>query len=272
MEDPDNNRKRPRSTWQSRGRSRRRVTGGESESKNAKKPPPPTPKCSVCTTGEPNYKCPKCLKTYCSIACCRKHKEGLCSGKKQEEASTASGDAGVKSKYDVKAIQPIGHPAKRDPSAHEDLEEGWKMTPEMIETMHGSEWLHQELADQGLRTLIERIATASNVVQRNHNTQQEDVIEELFKEHPMLKLFVDKLLVHTGVLVERQREDTSDDLHELLQDEGGNSRCDLELKPLVRRTRAPLKADEESSSNSDSEVSTDSSSEVSSSDSDDSSD
>ena len=31
--------------------------------------------CIVCAAEKPNYKCPKCLQRYCSLECCKIHKE-----------------------------------------------------------------------------------------------------------------------------------------------------------------------------------------------------
>ena len=33
------------------------------------------PICIVCAAEKPNYKCPKCLQRYCSLECCKTHKE-----------------------------------------------------------------------------------------------------------------------------------------------------------------------------------------------------
>jgi hypothetical protein len=55
--------------------------------------------CGVCQSLSPKYKCPKCLVPYCSIACCKTHKEAHHSAaatavlpveaKEEEEAVTA---------------------------------------------------------------------------------------------------------------------------------------------------------------------------------------
>ncbi|KAI9984196.1 hypothetical protein PInf_013769 [Phytophthora infestans] len=34
--------------------------------------------CMVCETTESKYKCPTCRAPYCSLACCKKHKETPC--------------------------------------------------------------------------------------------------------------------------------------------------------------------------------------------------
>ncbi|KAL3663149.1 hypothetical protein V7S43_011560 [Phytophthora oleae] len=34
--------------------------------------------CAVCETAEAKYKCPTCRAPYCSLVCCKKHKETPC--------------------------------------------------------------------------------------------------------------------------------------------------------------------------------------------------
>jgi len=100
-----------------RGRGRGGPRRGRNEttiSKQQNRPPPPARCCSVCTTGAPNYKCPKCRAIYCSIACCRAHKQDHCAAaadpkqpeedgaateKNENEGSQGAAAAKVRSKY-----------------------------------------------------------------------------------------------------------------------------------------------------------------------------
>ena len=34
--------------------------------------------CAICETAEAKYKCPTCRAPYCSLVCCKKHKETPC--------------------------------------------------------------------------------------------------------------------------------------------------------------------------------------------------
>jgi hypothetical protein len=196
--------------------------------------------------------------TYCSVACCRKHKSELCgkSGSNDDEKNeyeTTSPHHGMQkqtSKYvsDVAQLTPKQDEKKEENGPHthwEDLEEGWRMTSDMVEAMESSAWLKEELSDPGLQRLISRIAEASDAVVagrgRDETTQQERVLEQIQSDNPQFKQFIDKLLVLTGVL-EREESDTVN-LEEWLR--GGDNSTHLVLKGLERRRRS---GDEEKSS------------------------
>ncbi|KAG6614384.1 putative MYND Zn-finger protein/hormone receptor interactor [Phytophthora cinnamomi] len=54
--------------------------------------------CAVCETAEAKYKCPTCRAPYCSLVCCKKHKETPCESapvpeKPQESPTPASAPA-----------------------------------------------------------------------------------------------------------------------------------------------------------------------------------
>jgi len=120
----------------------------------------------------------------------------------------------------------------RKEEADDDLEEGWKLEPGMIELVERSTWLRDELQDEGLRHLLLRVVTASknvvavgggagrndrnnrrgrNAFQRNNYcvataaviTEQEQLLERLKSEYPQFGNFLDKLLLLAGIL-ERQ--------------------------------------------------------------------
>ena len=260
--------------------------------------------CTVCTTGAPNYKCPKCRAIYCSIACCRKHKEEFCSANVPEKsegeisrkvdpsitgssdpfggASAAAKLPAPRSKYILEADIPALNEQKQQQQQQQkearkrrrqdyddDLETGWKITEDMVNAMHNSTWLREELADKGLQHLITRIASASPSVtgggsRNNHNkkggnattaaaatTAQEQLLDELTSSNPQFKLFLDKLLVTTGIL-ERQGSDANVDLSEWLrlgpQNDGP---MQLQLKPLPSGRVASVPETSSNSRNSD---------------------
>lgn len=253
-----------------RGKSRRRV-GNNVPGGGSKQHQPPAPKCSVCESDEPKYKCPKCRLTYCSVVCCRKHKEESCNKETEEKvAASAAGAAKAgalppKSKYMGGNLPTDAVPKRRterDSNPYEDLDESWKMTEQMVQLMHGSEWLRTELQDSGLRHLILNIMAASTVVGENEETEQEQLIEQIKVDYPHCKRFIDKLLVLTGVL-ERQKEDADVDMKEWLEGEL-DDRHPLVLKPIAGRPKIALPKDNDESSDGDSD---DSSSEATSSDS-----
>jgi hypothetical protein len=91
----------------------------------------------------------------------------------------------------------------------DSLDEGWKMTPDMMEALDKSAWLRNELTDGGLRQIIHSIVTSSDRVERNGRTQQEAQLSVLKQKYPNFATFCDKLLTLTGVL-ERQRPIAAD--------------------------------------------------------------
>lgn len=163
-----------------------------------------TPTCSVCNIIEnPKYKCPKCRFTYCSINCCKVHKETLCcivnnkhptedKGQNenvisQDEVSsiieTNISATSMKSKYisqtdliqlisDMKQQQCIvkGENDDSDSDDDSDDDDGWQMNIEMIDSMKQSLWLKNELKnDIGLRNLLESIINKSNRIPKQQH-------------------------------------------------------------------------------------------------------
>lgn len=271
----NNNNANRRGNKSNRGRAGRGGGGGRGGQQHQRKPPPaPAPaKCSVCTTGEPKYKCPVCRKTYCSVVCCRTHKETCKKETAEKDGPGTSSDANAptsaqaaKSKYlaDVPTTTTPSQPVTRDPHAYEDLDDSWKMTNDMTEKMQASAWLRTELQDSGLRHVLAQIANASTICGPNKQTQQEFEIEKAKVDYPHIKRFLDKLLVMTGVL-QRQREDGEMNLQAWLENDTEKDAAPLVLKPIAGRPQlAPTKNNAETDSDGDEGSSSD--------DSDDSSD
>jgi zinc finger HIT domain-containing protein 3 len=206
------------------------------------------------------YKCPKCRIAYCSVQCCRAHKEKGCQ----------PNETPVTSKYlppNLLLRDIPQNPIPRRKNQDDDLEEGWKITDNMKIAMDSSDWLKKELHDGGLRQIIHEICLVSNTVANGGKTHQELALEEAKRNYPSFGTFVDKLLVLTGVL-ERQHTDT--DLSQWLEEDDLGP---LALVSIPRQIRAPLNTTDESCSASDSEESdsdeSESSEETSCSDSDD---
>jgi hypothetical protein len=213
--------------------------------------------------------------TYCSVVCCRKHKEESCNTETAEKVAACAGAGALapKSKYVEGNLptDPIPHRrTEGDPDPYEDLDESWKMTDRMIELMQGSEWLRTELQDSGLRHLILKVVAASNIVGRNEQTEQEQEIEQIKSDYPHFKRFIDKFLVLTGVL-ERQKEDAEIDMKKWLERESGDTHP-LILKPIAGRQKTALSKEDFELPDGDSDDSegTSSDNSDSSSDSDDS--
>lgn len=208
------------------------------------------PKCSVCHEGDPKYKCPKCRASYCSIVCCRRHKEeeGLCQSVDRSEnvrkqdivATLRPSQFAVTAEYFQQRLAPFLSQTVpgRQVRGNTDLgmeDDDWKMTNEMVQAMHASEWLRDQLRDDSLRQVITGLVQAPNVTRRNSSTTlQEDCLDQLKQVSPDFQLFVDKLLVLVGTL---QRPDEGTSLEEWLREPSGNE--PLMLKPLPsKRKRA----------------------------------
>ena len=207
----------------------------------AKKQDTSPPSCSVCKLVSTDkvcankYKCPKCREPYCSVACYKRHKEVCTAAAEAKQATESSSTAasladnsGPKSKYllsrdgDNTIVEdPLGLVAKHqkqhgnaggkgqarqqlEESDDDSLDEGWKITDSMKTTLDKSNWLHSELGDGGLRQIIHKIVHSSNTIQENGRTRQEEELELAKASYPNFELFMDKLLVLSGVL-ERQR-------------------------------------------------------------------
>ena len=244
------------------------------------------PCCCVCQAGKPSYKCPKCRSPYCSVACCRKHKENDCTTAAASSAND-NGDTdgpnkrlrasryvpeGTFTESDIRALESGVRPAGRNEDAYEDMDEEWKVSPEMLDRINNCQWLREELdRDDGLRCLIHKIVSASPNVGRNRRglTEQERLLEQLKSQYPRFERFINALLFSAGVLVPAQHLDEesghgtsqSPDPKEILEEDR-----DHELVLIPLRDRRPLAAttnasDSDSDSSSDDQVTSDDSSE-----------
>ena len=250
-----------------RGASRRQFTHRHKDRSNSERGgatgvKPPESLCSVChQIPQPKYKCPKCRLSYCSVDCCRKHKD-QCS--QQPPASLidngvvgdASGHVRAReSKYLEMHMIPsdVGKETKQPvvmTNAYEDMDEGWQITDEMISAMKESAWLREELQDVGLRHLIYQIASSSvNVVKsfrgssgvghdKEPETEQEQALFRLKENYPKFRSFVDRLLVLTGIL-ERQGDALNQSLQDWLDD-------DIHQGPLLLKTPANVSGSSQS--------------------------
>ena len=232
-------------------------------------PPPPEPKgCSVCKIVKenepPKYKCPKCRATYCSVACCRKHKE-ICPGK-QEAKCTPATTNGTSSATNTTTTTSTAQPqtptkestadaesSDTDYSSDGDessLEDGWEITDEMKVALRNSTWLRTELQDGGLRDMIasvvksERKYKSYHKKQRNNRNHRNRGPRNAQPNHPHEDLasnrqtnqnfdsFMDKLLVLADVL-ERQEETLDLETGQKLA-AGASNRNEEELEEWLR--------------------------------------
>lgn len=192
--------------------------------------------CSVCNVADPKYKCPKCRSTYCSIDCCRKHKEELCSNVMTEDTAQVvnqerqGDDTVVMQKYKISKyltksefakissenkmdLNDLKKKQQEEVEADEDLSPGWQMTQDMVKIMRKSKWLKDELSDCGLQKLILNIVSSSgNIVNANRRgyassqqskqsttTYREQMLSDIKSQYPQFQIFVNKLLYLTGI-------------------------------------------------------------------------
>uniref|UniRef100_A0A7S0TET9 HIT-type domain-containing protein n=1 Tax=Pseudo-nitzschia delicatissima TaxID=44447 RepID=A0A7S0TET9_9STRA len=216
--------------------------------------PPPPLGCSVCRVAKenepPKYKCPKCRATYCSVVCCRKHKE-ICPGKTPEQATIAANTITTERPTSSATI-PSAPSSQQPPDSESDyssggddssLEDGWEITDDMKNALRNSTWLREELQDGGLKDMIKEVVKSERRQKsfyrnrkRQNNKQQRggkqppmDPHENLAakrRENQNFDAFMDKLLVLADVL-ERQNSENS------------NSRNEEELEEWLRRTWDP---------------------------------
>ncbi|KAL3927651.1 MAG: hypothetical protein SGBAC_012997 [Bacillariaceae sp.] len=242
-----------------------------------------TPKlcCLVCAVEEPKYKCPKCTARYCSVGCCKKHKE-VCPGIPGNAAAATSDTAASNAKESSEKNTPANHKskymnsldmeqtmaqyiAKRQEQVDRDnfqgnsdndddsIDEGWKVSEEMKQALFHSEWLRDELQDGGLRLLI------GQVVSTPHGPQKQQVLQEIKERYPSFGVFVDKLLYLTGVLEEDDQAATVADKEVLELDwteEGMRPALALKTKerkklPVFEPVSQSSSSEEEESSSSD---------------------
>lgn len=220
--------------------------------------------CSVCGVVDGKYKCPKCRVSYCSVTCCKKHKES-CSVLLESSTAISKEQSrkmlGVKeSKYllaDELTRDPLENAIRRRKICEEnedDLEEGWSITTQMMDMLDNSEWLRKELEDGGLRQLIAEIDCADDVedglTQNNSRTyrkspklgakpelsQREIVFMRIKQTNPKFSEFIDKLLLLAGVL--QKEEDPNEPINKFLQIEGKDSLGHVTLVPIPKRRKA----------------------------------
>lgn len=196
--------------------------------------------CGVCGGDESKYKCPKCRLPYCSVKCCKEHKEKCPALIQDETKKTIENNDSNSSVQDKATIQSDACAKKtskylsaddltRDPLENavrrrnmldeddEDLEEdGWRITKEMMEKIDSSEWLRKELADGGLRQIIAEIDAADDEegeqsIRQRKRPKLGAMPEPSAREVSLMKArhvnhkfssFIDRMLVTAGVLVE----------------------------------------------------------------------
>ena len=187
--------------------------------------------CSVCKEADKvaKYKCPKCRALYCSVVCCKYHKE-VCGAATAPATSTTTGKtAGTTNKNSTTtckaaatttttlspyekillSLQPKSsslnhnisgrhhnqHQNKNDDSDDDD-DPNWNISTDMKDSVRKSKWLSDQLQDGGLRDVLEKIVELKNPTN----------LEEVTQHYPQFATFIDKLLVLAGILERSDNE------------------------------------------------------------------
>jgi hypothetical protein len=160
--------------------------------------------CTVCALANPKYKCPKCRQPYCSVSCCKSHRDS-CSAHLGTESSILQPSSITtlkdKSKYlpqdtlEIYQESYITHPSAAAATSKEEDEdvEKWPITDEMKRSLSDSPWLRKELVDGGLRQIITNIDSSPY-------EQRKELLHKGICDNSNFRNFIDQLLVTAGVL------------------------------------------------------------------------
>jgi len=229
--------------------------------------------CGVCDDGVAKYKCPKCRFPYCSVKCCKEHKESCpalkstdgssydkmnarkCAAKLSSIDGTPSQSEEI-SKY-LSAEQltrdPLENSVRRrrmldESDEEDDLDDSWRITRDMMDRIDNSEWLRKELSDGGLRQIIAQIDMANDNMDNYERgrrkrpklgtepdpSPREIALMKAKHTNPKFSNFVDRLLLTSEVLVEGEKTKEQEIASLLL---GKNEFVGpVSLAPLQKRT------------------------------------
>ncbi|XP_025836513.1 zinc finger HIT domain-containing protein 3 [Agrilus planipennis] len=114
-------------------------------------------KCSICENADGIYKCPVCLVYYCSVACCKKHRELKCDiAKPVENTETAIKDEATAQKLITSDTVPV----------------------EKLKLLRESSELKNVLANPHLRNLLKAVDSCSDP----DKVMQKVMLEPIFVE------------------------------------------------------------------------------------------
>jgi len=138
-----------------------------------------------------------------------------------------------------------------DSSEDESLDEDWKITDEMKESLRHSSWLKEELEkSSGLESLIR------SLVSHGRHRDAGPIFEEAKQKHPALRVFLDKMLVVAGVL-EREGDETLGDWLEQEEDTSNLRLKTVGRKPMPVFEPVDISSSTETESSSEDEESED---------------
>mmetsp|Transcript_32703 Transcript_32703/g.47323 ORF Transcript_32703/g.47323 Transcript_32703/m.47323 type:complete len:260 (-) Transcript_32703:357-1136(-) len=215
--------------------------------------------CSICHTAIGKYKCPKCRAPYCSVACCKSHKESCTCVTIENDPKSASAapTAQIKSKYadHILPASEVAEKIKRRKAlasrGAEEEEEDWRLTPNMLSRLDENDWLRNEVrSDGGLRQIIVDIDCASD---------REKALNEAKVKYPRFAEFVEKMLHCAGILV------NDDDVYGGLRLVETQKQIRREARAMSYRNSAATSDDDDEEEEGSSEIDSENDNEISSS-------
>ncbi|OWZ23242.1 Zinc finger HIT domain-containing hypothetical protein [Phytophthora megakarya] len=102
--------------------------------------------CEVCTTTEAKYKCPTCRLPYCSLVCCKKHKETPCEPAPGPE----------------KPQEPPQSTAAPTTEEEEDVDPAEKLTDEQMGTLRTSVEVKEMLLNPAITQALTQIDSSQD--------------------------------------------------------------------------------------------------------------
>ncbi|GFS01031.1 zinc finger HIT domain-containing protein 3 [Elysia marginata] len=128
--------------------------------------------CVVCKIETNKYRCPKCLQRYCSVTCCRVHKE-LCA-EKSDVIKLASSTAVQREQIGKPCFEKEIHPAFR-----EDTNETDQVPEHLLQELGRSSTIAALLENPHLRAMMENLVNTDKPDMAMASAMQEPIFTEL---------------------------------------------------------------------------------------------
>ena len=140
--------------------------------------------CIVCAAEKPSYKCPKCLQRYCSLECCKIHKEECISSSTTISPSSSTVLSTIAAPTVISAAEAGTEGSSAMPTAKEligvDI-----LSKEEKDRLKKSSWLQDILKSNRLRSQIAEIDKSSEPLK---------ALRELRKVNSEFNVFVHMML------------------------------------------------------------------------------
>ncbi|GFO01008.1 Zinc finger hit domain-containing protein 3 [Plakobranchus ocellatus] len=108
--------------------------------------------CIVCKTETTKYRCPKCMERYCSVTCCRAHKELCCSGNSSEVKRVHPAPQKQLEHTEKPCFEGNIHPAFRDMAGDTD-----EVPESLLHELSASSEIRSMLGNPHLRAMMENL-------------------------------------------------------------------------------------------------------------------